>query len=342
MTKKILKNQDGQVIIILVLIMLVVLAVGLSIAQRSTTNVAISTVTENTSRAFAAAEAGVERALLNNSVSNNCIGFFISPPEFGNGSEARVICPTPPAAVSGIIPGPRGVLGVGQINKTQFAQVWLADPAFSPPSTHYQKTRFAIAFGNSPQLKAINPNIVLGSDARPAIEVNVISLSGGNYISNKYYYDSVSVGGDSFNDATCNSAGIDISVPAGLSQIGPGYITNVSIDSPWFYCWTPVSVVGTPILARARLLYPNSPNPQYTDSSQALVFIPAAFNNVINGPDCVSSNSWQGCSFPPQTMVFESIGTAGETRRKLKVRSTRNVVPHILDFAIFSAVDLNK
>ncbi|HSW47754.1 MAG TPA: hypothetical protein VLG67_01625 [Candidatus Saccharimonadales bacterium] len=57
--------QNGQSLLIVVLVMVVVLTVGLSVAVRSTTNIRNSTDDESSQKAFSAAEAGVEQALLN-------------------------------------------------------------------------------------------------------------------------------------------------------------------------------------------------------------------------------------------------------------------------------------
>jgi hypothetical protein len=57
------RSQSGQVGIIIILIMVVLLTFGLSLASRSTREVALSQQEEESNRVFNAAEAGVERAL---------------------------------------------------------------------------------------------------------------------------------------------------------------------------------------------------------------------------------------------------------------------------------------
>jgi Tfp pilus assembly protein PilX len=57
--------QRGQILLIVVLVMVVALTVGLSVATRTITNLRTSTDQENSSRAFSAAEAGIEQALSN-------------------------------------------------------------------------------------------------------------------------------------------------------------------------------------------------------------------------------------------------------------------------------------
>lgn len=61
-----LKSQQGQALLVVVLIMAVALVIVLSVASRSTTNISKTTYDENALRAFSAAEAGVEEALLKN------------------------------------------------------------------------------------------------------------------------------------------------------------------------------------------------------------------------------------------------------------------------------------
>lgn len=57
------RSQNGQALIILLLVMVVGLTVGLSIATRTITDLRISTQTEESQKAFSAAEAGIEDAL---------------------------------------------------------------------------------------------------------------------------------------------------------------------------------------------------------------------------------------------------------------------------------------
>src|SRR3990167_1792944 len=58
-----LKSQSGQILIIFLLILVIGLAIILSIASRAITDLRVSTTSEESSRAYFAAEAGVEEAL---------------------------------------------------------------------------------------------------------------------------------------------------------------------------------------------------------------------------------------------------------------------------------------
>jgi len=80
--------QSGQIGIIVVLIMVVLLTIGLSLASRTTKEVALSTQEQESTRVFDAAEVGVEQAL---STSLSFAGnTFTSSPLQPTGSNATV------------------------------------------------------------------------------------------------------------------------------------------------------------------------------------------------------------------------------------------------------------
>lgn len=63
--KKLFGNEKGQTVVIILLVMVVGLTIGLSIVNRSLSDIKISQETEQSQRAFSAAEAGLEKAILN-------------------------------------------------------------------------------------------------------------------------------------------------------------------------------------------------------------------------------------------------------------------------------------
>lgn len=68
------KNTKGQALLIVLLSLAVVLTIVLFIVSRSITDISISTKEENSLRAFSAAEAGIERALIIGSDVDDTIG----------------------------------------------------------------------------------------------------------------------------------------------------------------------------------------------------------------------------------------------------------------------------
>lgn len=81
-------HQSGQIGIIVVLIMVVLLTIGLSLASRTTKEVALSTQEEESTRVFNAAEVGVEQALSTNLAFAGDV--YTSNPISPTGSNATV------------------------------------------------------------------------------------------------------------------------------------------------------------------------------------------------------------------------------------------------------------
>lgn len=71
--------RKGQALVIVLLILAVITTVGLSIASRSVTEISTSTTNDESSRALAAAEAGIEAKLAN-----------VAAPSFGTSGETSV------------------------------------------------------------------------------------------------------------------------------------------------------------------------------------------------------------------------------------------------------------
>jgi len=89
------KLYRGQAVLIVLLIMVVALTVGISISTRSTKDIRQSTRTEESQRAFSAAEAGLEAALVatDGSISQNLsstdqeIKYTANKAYYGSGTE---------------------------------------------------------------------------------------------------------------------------------------------------------------------------------------------------------------------------------------------------------------
>lgn len=120
-----ISNDKGQAILALILIMTVALAIGLSVVQKSLVDVSTSTKVEESSRAFSAAEAGIEKSL--QSGGNTSVSFS------ENASSANVVdsnlIPAIPAADTRQDP-----LEYPPLAKEEVAHVWLSDPAASLPN----------------------------------------------------------------------------------------------------------------------------------------------------------------------------------------------------------------
>ncbi|OGM17626.1 hypothetical protein A2V61_01685 [Candidatus Woesebacteria bacterium RBG_19FT_COMBO_47_8] len=94
------ENSSGQALLLVLLSMAVVLTIVLSILSRSVTDVAVTTREEEALRAFSAAEAGVERALI--------VGSSIGSTEIGDASFTADVSGTAQAGIE--FANPVGIL----------------------------------------------------------------------------------------------------------------------------------------------------------------------------------------------------------------------------------------
>ena len=229
-------NEKGQIILILLLVMTVALGIGLSVITRTLTDVSTSTKVEQSSRAFSAAEAGIEQALKQN----------YSPVNFPNQSQATINPPVDlPLAGQGLEYPP--------VSKEETAHFWLADPdANLPPCTPsptiicYNQTSLDVYWGTPSSDKA-------------AIEITLISWNGSVFLQNKFFYDSdtMRISQNGFNNpADANVASLQCSntLPQITTSMGSG--RN-------FYCTVRLSALPVPglMILRTRLLYTNVSQP---------------------------------------------------------------------------------
>ncbi len=308
-----MKHQSGQIVIILLLIIIVSLSIGISIAGRSLTEVSNSSKIESSSRAFFAAEAGLEKALNQTIAAGSTVTTTVDT--LDNQSKALVQISSVPAASNGLEYPP--------ISKKDFAQFWFIDPksSLTTPSYVYDENTFMLYFGNC------ESNVIpcAASTDKPAVEVRVIlQQADGSFsaITPSLYYDS---------DATRSGSGsgkngftpLGISGTSKCADSGIDVQTNANQTSK-FYCQVSVNLSAYKtstsihlILARLRILY-------------------------SNGSHKVAIAPITGRSLPPQAKVFTSVGTSGAAQRALKVFKEDQVAPQFLDYAIFSAGDISK
>ncbi len=300
-------HQSGQVIIILLLIIVVAMSVGISIIGRSSTEISTSNRVEDSTRAFFAAEAGIEQAIGQN-------GSITTATALSNSAEISSV---------NVLEGPAAGEGVEypQVPKKDFAHVWFANPACYPNcaagQAGYNAPSFLLYFGNIDMTT---------SSVKPAVEINIVTQQGttGSFTSTRRYFDA---DGSRANTNKFENLGVVSCLPGGYSVatiIKPSNSTNTNSK---FYCR--VTVTGYPtggtntlILARMRLLY---------SDNQKVAIAPAIFP----APTPPSN-------LPLQTKTYISVGKSGNTQRVLKVIKENNVVPAMFDFAIFSTDPITK
>ncbi|TSC87430.1 MAG: Uncharacterized protein G01um10147_607 [Microgenomates group bacterium Gr01-1014_7] len=229
-------KQKGQIILILIMVMTVALGIGLSIVQKSLVDISTASKVEQSSRAFSAAEAGVEKALQENTNCQNCKDFT------DNSSSIKEITGTdliPPAATAG---NRQVALEFPPLAKEDVVQVWLADYTSSsnPPQTYYNQNRLDVYWGATG---------IIDPDNKPAIEIKVIYFDG-SYQVKPFYLDSNSsrVASNGFTNASG-----DCTSPT---------ITTTSGSNRQFFCRSSLSGLTLPLmLIRVRLLYSSISQP---------------------------------------------------------------------------------
>lgn len=298
-------NSSGQIIIILLLLMLVALSVGLAVTQRSVSEVTTSTQTEQASRAYSAAEAGVEKVIQTGTPLTNY--------PLGNDATATVTS-------SGFLPQPGSTdaLEYPPIGRETTAQFWLVDPAGSAPA--YNKDRFDLYFGNDDT-----------TADKPAVEISVVIKSTNssnvtNYFSKRFYYDSdtprtTGISGNNFNT---------VSIPCNGNQ---SVNTILAINSK-FYCKQTIGPVKDPNDGSQ-----NCANPPNTKCQLIMARVRLLYSTENHK---VALAPLDGGLLPPQVQILNSTGTAGQSQKKLQVFKVKDVVPTWFDFAIFSVNEIRK
>lgn len=306
---KIIMKQSGQMLMALILIMSVALAIGLSIIQKSLVDISTATKVEESSRAFSAAEAGIEKALRGEPSGTVSFAESQSTADFSP-SDLLPVVPGPADCTSGC--GPQDGLEYPPLAKEEIAHFWLADPYNNIPKgqpledqpvEYYKQTSLEVYWGDK--------NL---STDKAAIEIKVIyyDLPTSSYKVNPYFYDpagGLRASSTNFIDASTDCVNVS-SIPTTEGPSRP------------FYCKVIISSLPSKLmLVRLRLLYNSNSQPVAVRATGTC------------GKDC---------SIPPQAKIFVSTGTSGEAQRIIKLFQIEKVVPPFFDFAIFSAGEINK
>ena len=191
-----LLNQKGQALLIVLLSMSVILTIVLSILSRSVTDIAVTTREEEALRAFSAAEAGVEQALLEG-------GFQVLTGDFEeNSSSFR-------AEVSGFAEGTSEFAYPIEIASGDTATVWFVahddNGSLICDATHpcYTGTQMTVCWGNV--------GTPADSVTTPALEVSVL------YAATPGDYSTVRVARQTFDANTLRRASNSFSYACGAT-----------------------------------------------------------------------------------------------------------------------------
>lgn len=166
------KGEKGQMLLVVVLTMIVALTVGLSVVSRTITNLRISRQSEESQRAFQAAEAGIERTLESGAG-------VLSPQSLGNNAEFTT-------DINNLSGNAFGLNGGEIIEQDIGIDLWLSDypnysnqicPSSCTISLHFNTTEQSCSTGS-------------GNNTRAGLEVVVLSGNLSSPTLTKYLFDS--------------------------------------------------------------------------------------------------------------------------------------------------------
>lgn len=307
-------SQSGQILIIFLLILVVGLAITLSIASRTVTDVRQTTTSDESNRAYFAAEAGVENALKKIEEGG---AFAIT----GGQADVNLTSVNRSEADVDVVP-----LTVASSEVFLFPNDVARDEV-SQLNTIYDFNDISTIATLTSLRRSERLHVYFGAEAAsysplPAVEVSIISKNGALWAISKYTFDPDSTrrgaGGNGFCDATTDATGARATN------------TGVSVDfkyraEVWLYDGSH-NCPGTdndtltagyePVLARIRLLY-----------------------NSVNLPLGVGALTGAGVvkALPSQGSKITSIGkTASGVTRKLTVTRLYPALPAIFDYVLYN------
>lgn len=156
--EKLCCNQEGQILLIVVLTMVIVLTVGLSVASRIVTELKLSKQNEESQRAFQAAEAGIQQTLSKGTNISEAISL-------GNNSSFTTTIETDEGSALKLNNGQEVDQAVG-------ADVWLSNyPDYSSPMGAGSTVTATIYWGSPSQTSCLSSG---GDSAVPALEVVIL------------------------------------------------------------------------------------------------------------------------------------------------------------------------
>ncbi|MDP3888665.1 MAG: hypothetical protein Q8Q24_01330 [bacterium] len=295
-------SQSGQALLIILLIAAVSLTIGLSITSRSITDIRISQRTEESARAYSAAEAGIEEALatgLGNSVTFSETGAKFNSQVTGiGGSSDEFAFPQP----------------IGS-DETQTLSLASWNNVTKLYSKSFNRSLLRVAWGNQ------------GSLDYPALEVNIYYLDSTTYKNARFMLDPLS--SRTPDPAFCNPG----EVPVGqCSNVTAFSTSGVTIDSKNFQYLATLDLLNagvtssigtkTPYFARLRVLYTSN-------------------SHVIGAQGAGTIYSGDG-KFPSQGTKVQSTGQSGDATRAVQVTKFNPAPPELFDFAMYSGTNLSK
>ena len=279
-----LKRSSGQAVLLVLLGMAVVLTVVISIASRSVTDVSITTTEEESSKAFSAAEAGIENFLSSGATTGNLseagASFNVQSSEVGSGTAVDFA-------------------QMGSYKNGEVATLWFVSHKDDDPTKMTCTT-------NKPCFGGSSFTLCWGSpDEKPALEVIVYYGTRNQVFDGDF--SSVKVKRYAFDpDESRRSVN-------GFSEV----FTNCSFSASYRYSASIDNLPSELLFARIRFIYNSTPQ---------------SF--------AVSSNS--ASQFPAQGRLVSSLGTSGQSSRRVEVVDLYRAPLSIFEAGLVSRSSISK
>jgi len=297
-----LKRNSGQALLLVVLSLAVVLTIILSILSRSVTDIAVTSRSEESTRAFSAAEAGVEQALVIGSDVSGAIGDSNFSADVSGFAQGEKEFANPAGAIAG-----ESVLFwfIAHNQTTGDMECTVTNPCFTG-------SQFKICWGESSS-----------GDTTPAIEVSVF------YANTPGSVGTTRIARAAFDPNSSRQSANNFSAPdiGSCTAGGENFQFQKLIDLP-----TLTGIADTESapyrnqnclqFVKVRLFY-------NTDVTQPV------------GID-VNQTGTGNTLLPSQGIKIQSTGQAGESNRKIDVFQGFGEPPPIFDSAVFSPGGLTK
>ena len=300
-----LKSSKGQAVILYLLILIIGMTIVLTVASRVITDIRITTTSDESNRAYFAAEAGVEEALRRlqqNPAGSSSFGLdFTSLNNSKAQAKINNVCDPSASCNSFVYPS--------RIDKDVVVQVSFlndfSNPGSGTPLPGNRQVRFYWGAASTP----------VGVNT-PALVVSALYYDGVNYQIRKYSFDPVAARRASnglCSNLTSGAFGVnDTIMGTGITE-NLHYRVTIDLDNNTA-CRPGVTIAGSgaaPLLARIKLLYNPDPEP--------VVVV------VLSG------------RLPSQGSVITSVGeSTGHVTRRIRTVRLYDVLPAMFDYVLFN------
>lgn len=299
-----LSGNSGQALVLVLLSLAVILTLVLFILARSITDVAVSSRQEESVRAFSAAEAGVEKALIvgagsgltaigdanyTSNVTDVATGTtsFLYPISVNPGDSSTLWFVSHDPTTGNTLCGPSNPCLTGKTLLVCWGKPGTANNAATTPAvevTIYYESTPGDSSTTSIARIALDPNV-----SRATTNLFEAAASAG-----------CSVGGQSYQFSRTLDMLTDFNIPATVYRVANGLQ-----------------------FAKVNMFY-------NTDQGQPIAF------------DVTASVAAGGTTLPSQGIQIQSSGTAGQSNRKLEVFQGWPEVPMVFDSAVYSPSGIVK